>query len=97
MRISQNKNLENKLIQIITTTHMPPQLRAKLILEIIENYGYHNDSDSDIVCPFCSEKDFDKVGLKYHLENYCEIFKDTLSIDEENQMRTIKNDLKDNK
>jgi len=22
-------------------------------------------------CPFCNEDDFDKMGLKYHLENYC--------------------------
>ena len=24
-----------------------------------------------IECPFCGEKDFDKIGLKYHLENHC--------------------------
>ena len=25
----------------------------------------------DITCPFCGEKDFDLIGLKYHL-SYCE-------------------------
>ena len=30
-------------------------------------------------CPFCNESDFDKIGLKYHLENYCEEYK-TLKI-----------------
>ena len=35
---------------------------------------------SDIVCPFCGEKGFDLVGLKYHLLNYCNLFLDTESI-----------------
>ena len=28
-------------------------------------------------CPFCGEGDmqFDKPGLKYHLEHYCEVYK----------------------
>ena len=26
-------------------------------------------------CPFCNQDDFDKVGLKYHLENYCEAYR----------------------
>jgi hypothetical protein len=30
-------------------------------------------------CPFCHEKDFDEVGLKYHLLNYCEAFDKTPS------------------
>jgi len=25
----------------------------------------------DLICPFCGEKDFDKIGLKFHLINYC--------------------------
>ena len=28
-------------------------------------------------CPFCDEQDFDKIGLKYHLYNYCEKYKST--------------------
>ena len=26
-------------------------------------------------CPFCGEDDFDKPGLKYHIETYCEQYK----------------------
>lgn len=29
---------------------------------------------TEIICPFCGDDDFDKVGLKLHLENYCEIY-----------------------
>ena len=29
------------------------------------------------VCPFCSEDDFDLIGLKYHLLTYCEQFEKT--------------------
>ena len=28
-------------------------------------------------CPFCGEDDFDLIGLKYHLLNYCKIFEET--------------------
>lgn len=28
-----------------------------------------------IICPFCGDTDFDKIGLKHHLENYCEHYK----------------------
>lgn len=27
-----------------------------------------------ISCPFCNENDFDFVGLKSHLLNYCDVF-----------------------
>lgn len=33
--------------------------------------------NSNITCPFCHERDFDKIGLKFHLENYCKSYKDT--------------------
>jgi len=29
----------------------------------------------EVVCPFCHENDFDKLGLKIHLQQYCEIYK----------------------
>jgi hypothetical protein len=29
---------------------------------------------SGIACPFCGESDFDLIGLKHHLLNYCERF-----------------------
>ena len=31
-------------------------------------------------CPFCNEVGFDKVGLKYHLEHYCEQYQATPDI-----------------
>ena len=31
-------------------------------------------------CPFCEEIDFDLTGLKYHLLNYCEKFRETDSL-----------------
>jgi hypothetical protein len=45
--------------------------------------GWNSDRRKDITCPFCDEKDFDLIGLKHHLENYCEIYKNTISIEEE--------------
>lgn len=34
----------------------------------------------DVVCPFCSEDDFDLIGLKKHLVCYCEKYAETKSI-----------------
>ncbi len=31
----------------------------------------------NVSCPFCGEEDFDLIGLKYHLTNYCEVYKET--------------------
>lgn len=28
-----------------------------------------------LVCPFCGDVDFDKEGLKYHLDNYCDEYR----------------------
>jgi hypothetical protein len=33
--------------------------------------------NKDVVCPFCGERDFDLIGLKIHLLNYCEKYRDT--------------------
>jgi hypothetical protein len=33
-----------------------------------------------LVCPFCNEGDFDKIGLKYHLINHCEEYRLTANI-----------------
>lgn len=30
------------------------------------------DKPQDLVCPFCHDKDFDAIGLKYHLIMYCD-------------------------
>lgn len=32
---------------------------------------------SDVTCPFCGECDFDLIGLKEHLKNYCDVFDKT--------------------
>jgi len=32
-------------------------------------------------CPFCNDGDFDKIGLKYHLTNYCEEYTRTPDAD----------------
>lgn len=29
-----------------------------------------------IFCPFCEEKYFDKIALKYHIIKYCEMYED---------------------
>jgi hypothetical protein len=31
---------------------------------------------SDLSCPFCGEKGFDAMGLKYHLRRYCKQYID---------------------
>ena len=36
-----------------------------------------DEGDNDIVCPFCGDDGFDKIGLKYHLEYYCKIYQQT--------------------
>ena len=28
-------------------------------------------------CPFCGEDDFDLIGLKYHIQNYCKVYDET--------------------
>ena len=34
------------------------------------------DETGDIICPFCGEEDFDRIGLKQHLAQWCEPFKE---------------------
>lgn len=38
-------------------------------------------------CPFCLEDDFDAIGLKHHLQNYCEAYAATSSPSEEAAQR----------
>lgn len=33
--------------------------------------------DDGITCPFCGEDDFDKMGLKWHLNTHCEVYRET--------------------
>ena len=49
-------------------------------------------SSESITCPFCNENGFDKIGLKYHFDmGYCKEYSDTLTIQEEGELRKIKN------
>ena len=32
----------------------------------------------DLTCPFCGENEFDKIGLKIHLNKWCDEFAKTL-------------------
>jgi len=39
------------------------------------------ENDQNIICPFCLEKDFDLIGLKYHLKNgFCSQFEKIINI-----------------
>ena len=33
-----------------------------------------------MTCPFCGENDFDAIGLKSHLLNWCEVFETTETV-----------------
>ena len=45
----------------------------------------------DLTCPFCWEADFDLIGLKNHLENFCKEYLETISVEEEaSKFRKIK-------
>lgn len=37
--------IENEITKIVATTHLYPQARAKLILEVLESYGWHSNSE----------------------------------------------------
>jgi hypothetical protein len=51
------------------------------------------NTSSDIVCPFCNEKDFDLIGLKHHLEmGRCYIYNNVISLQEEQRLRENKNE-----
>jgi hypothetical protein len=47
------------------------------IKEYMDNLEQHYiEEQQDIICPFCGEDGFDKIGLKYHLQTYCEPYKE---------------------
>ena len=35
-----------------------------------------NPADEDMICPFCGEAGFDRIGLRLHLIKWCEEFRD---------------------
>jgi hypothetical protein len=37
------------------------------------------DENGVLICPFCGEDEFDYIGLKGHLERWCEEYKNTRS------------------
>lgn len=37
----------------------------------------------DMICPFCLEEDFDRIGLALHLRGWCDKFPSTEEIQEE--------------
>lgn len=51
--------------------------------QVTKMYLEHATIRGGITCPFCGEEDFDLIGLKHHLQNYCEPFSETISIAEE--------------
>lgn len=50
-----------------------------------------------IKCPFCGEDDFDLIGLKNHLEKYCQKYMDILSVEEERKLMKVKNQTENKK
>lgn len=55
---------------------------GQAIVELLHSLGYRKlpkDKPplSGIVCPFCGQEDFDLLGLKYHLSNYCNVYQNT--------------------
>ncbi len=49
----------------------------KKIIQLIDEAmkaGIEEPKKVYYICPFCSEDDFDLVGLKYHLFTYCAEF-----------------------
>lgn len=35
-----------------------------------------------VSCPFCKENGFDLIGLKNHIEQYCEVYPNIISAEE---------------
>jgi len=55
------------------------------IIDAIENpdVEYVENDVIDITCPFCKEYGFDSIGLKFHLENSCSVYEETIHPSEE--------------
>ena len=70
-----------------------PKGKSKCCGVYVEYYPVPNDSDwmcskclkscelitdpSELICSFCNDTGFDKIGLKHHLENHCKIYQET--------------------
>ncbi|MBE3142914.1 MAG: hypothetical protein IMZ61_03205 [Planctomycetes bacterium] len=55
---------------------LPPALAQTVWEECLESEPAKESVCEDIACPFCGERDFDLAGLKFHLHNYCEVYKE---------------------
>ena len=48
------------------------------------NYIAFDERDPlNLICPFCLEEDFDRIGLALHLRGWCDKFPNTEEIQEE--------------
>lgn len=45
--------------------------------EVVKNLSSNLSVMGMLVCPYCGDSDFDKEGLKYHLQNYCDEYRQT--------------------
>ncbi len=43
-----DKEIENELTKIVTISHLHPQMRVRLILEVLESHGYVRVRKGDI-------------------------------------------------
>lgn len=55
---------EEKKEEEVTTLH-------PIFKPILDSFCKPKESEN-INCPFCGETNFDEIGLKHHLSNYCE-------------------------
>lgn len=62
--------------------------------DCMEHNKRERDMNIGVTCPFCKEICFDLIGLKDHLENNCINHQGTLSIEEEQGLRKIREDIK---
>lgn len=60
-----------------TYSFTPDLSRRIVLLPKVEEMKEDDNPPSDLICPFCSQDNFDKIGLKYHLRNHCEEYDKT--------------------
>jgi ribosomal protein L37AE/L43A len=60
------------------------EFKADFDSVIADSIAEREAEKQDIVCPFCGDDDFDKIGLKIHLLNYCEAYQNTPIADKVN-------------
>lgn len=63
-----------------TPTDIPYDFARLIQDEVCQLFEKDKPKLDCIVCPFCGENGFDKMGLKYHLRNYCKEYQNTEDI-----------------